>query len=155
MPAKAHEPTDQTRSEVAALASFGIPQEDIASYIGISHPTLRKHYSEELKVSSIKANAAVGEYLYRLASGMALKDPENPASHSECSRSAMFWAKTRMGWRETAHLDHTSSDGTMTPQGVSDDLRAALDAIAGKLSTSDGEGEVAGDGETGADSTSG
>lgn len=51
--------------------------------------------------------------------------------------------------------DLTSSDGTMTPQGVSDDLRAALDAIAGKLSTSDGEGQVAGDGETGADSTSG
>jgi len=107
MPNKPHEPTDQTRSEVAALASFGIPQEDIASYIGISHPTLRKHYKQELKVSSIKANAEVGKYLYRLASGMALKDPQNPASHSECSRSAMFWAKTRMGWRETTKVEHS------------------------------------------------
>ena len=126
MPNKSHEPTDQTRSEVAALASFGIPQEDIAAYIGISHPTLRKHYEQELKVSSIKANAAVGKYLYRLASGMALKDPQNPASHSECSRSAMFWAKTRMGWRETHNLDHKSSDGSMTPQQII--LRAADDS---------------------------
>ena len=118
MPNKSHQPTDKTRSEVSALASFGIPQMDIAAYIGVSHPTLRKHYDHELKVSYIKANAAVGDYLYRLASGMALKDPENPASHSECSRSAMFWAKTRMQWRETNHVDHTSSDGTMTPQKV-------------------------------------
>jgi len=126
MPNKSHKPTDQTRGEVAALASFGIPQEDIASYIGISHPTLRKHYEQELKVSSIKANAAVGKYLYRLASGMALKDPQNPASHSECSRSAMFWAKTRMGWRETQNLDHTTNGKDMPPQQII--LRAADDS---------------------------
>ena len=126
MPNKSHEPTDQTRSEVAALASFGIPQEDIAAYIGISHPTLRKHYEQELKVSSIKANAAVGKYLYRLASGMALKDPQNPASHSECSRSAMFWAKTRMGWRETNHTLHGSDpDNPLPPQQIV--IRAADD----------------------------
>ena len=118
MPNKSHEPTDQTRSEVAALASFGIPQEDIAAYIGISHPTLRKHYEQELKVSSIKANAAVGKYLYRLASGMALKDPQNPASHSECSRSAMFWAKTRMGWRETNHTLHSNDPENPMPAVV-------------------------------------
>jgi hypothetical protein len=111
MPNKSHEPTDQTRSEVSALASFGIPQADIASYLGISKPTLAKHYAEELKFSSIKANAAVGKYLYRLASGMALKDSSNPASHSECARSAMFWAKTRMGWRETNRTEVTGADG--------------------------------------------
>lgn len=113
MPAKAHKPTDETRSEVTALASFGIPQEDIAAYIGISHVTLRKHYASELKLSAIKANATVGKYLFSLASGQALK---KGASHSECARSAMFWAKTRMGWRETNNLDHTSSDGSMSPQ---------------------------------------
>jgi biotin operon repressor len=111
MPNKSHQTTEQTRSEVSALASFGIPQEDIASYLGISKPTLAKHYAEELKVSSIKANAAVGKYLYRLASGAALKDPQNPASHAECSRSAMFWAKTRMGWRETNRTEVTGADG--------------------------------------------
>lgn len=45
-----------------------------------------------------------------------------------------------------------SPNGTMTPRGVPDDLRTALDAIAGKLAGSDGAGEVAGDGKAGADS---
>ena len=112
---KAHEPNDKTRSEVSALASFGIPQEDIAAYIGVSHPTLRKHYPDELAFSSIKANATVGKYLFSLASGQALKQG---ASHGDCKTAAMFWAKTRMGWRETNHIDHTSSDGTMSPTRI-------------------------------------
>lgn len=109
---KPHKPTDKTRSEVSALASFGVPQEDIAAYIGISKPTLAKHYADELSFSSIKANATVGKFLFNMASGQAIK---SGASYGECSRAAMFWAKTRMGWRETNHIDHSSSDGTMTP----------------------------------------
>lgn len=112
MPRKAHEPTPESRVEVRTLASLGMPQDEIAAYIGISKPTLAKHYGEELKLSAIKANANVGKFLYTMASGGALKQG---ASYGECSRAAMFWAKTRMGWRETNNLDHTSSDGTMTP----------------------------------------
>jgi hypothetical protein len=37
-------------------------------------------------------------------------------------------------------LDLSSSDGTMTPKGIPDDVRSALDAIAGKLSGGDGAG---------------
>lgn len=112
MPRKAHEPTSESRVEVRTLASLGMPQDEIAAYIGISKPTLAKHYGEELKLSAIKANANVGKFLYTMASGSALKQG---ASYGECSRAAMFWAKTRMGWRETNNLDHTSSDGSMTP----------------------------------------
>jgi len=112
MPAKAHKPTDESRAEVKALASFGLPQEDIAEYVGVSHVTLRKHYASELKLSAIKANATVGKYLFSLASGQALR---NGASHSECARSAMFWAKTRMGWRETDRLEHSGPDGGAIP----------------------------------------
>jgi len=115
MPSKRHQPTEKMRNEVSALASFGIPQEDIAAYIGVSHPTLRKYYEQELKISAIKANAAVGKYLFSLASGNALKDEKNGATHGDCKAAAIFWAKTRMGWRETNHIDHTNSDGTLTP----------------------------------------
>jgi hypothetical protein len=115
MPNKTHQPTNETRAEVRALASFGFPQEDIAAYIGISHVTLRKHYESELKSSAIKANAAVGKYLYSLASGQAIK---NGATHGDCKAAAMFWAKTRMRWRETTHLDHTSSDGSLMPSRI-------------------------------------
>lgn len=108
MPAKAHQPTDESRAEVRALASFGLPQEDIAGYIGISHVTLRKYYEPELKFSAIKANAAVGEYLFSLASGKAIKDG---ATHGDCKTAAMFWAKTRMGWREKHVVEGTGENG--------------------------------------------
>ena len=132
-----HEPTDKTRSEVSALASFGVPQEDIAAYIGISKPTLAKHYPDELSFSSIKANATVGKFLFNMASGQAIK---SGASYGECSRAAMFWAKTRMGWRETNNIDHTSSDRSMTPKGIPEDVITALDAIAGKITGGDSTG---------------
>jgi len=123
MPAKAHKPTDESRAEVKALASFGLPQEDIAQYIGISHVTLRKHYASELKLSAIKANATVGKYLFSLASGQAIK---NGATHSDCKAAAMFWAKTRMGWRETDRIEHVSPDGSMSPKDADPNIVAAL-----------------------------
>lgn len=112
MPAKPHKPTDETRAEVKALASFGLVQEDIAQYVGISHVTLRKHYASELKLSAIKANATVGKYLFSLASGQAIA---NGATHGDCKTAAMFWAKTRMGWRETDRLEHSGPDGGAIP----------------------------------------
>lgn len=107
-----HEPTEKTRAEASALYSYGIPQEEIARFIGIDAKTLRKHYREELDGAHVKANAAVGRFLYQNASGSTLKDG---ATYSDCVRAAMFWAKTRMGWRETQDLNHKSEDGSMTP----------------------------------------
>ena len=40
----------------------------------------------------------VADTLYHYASGKALEDG---AAHSDVLRAAMFWAKTRMRWRET------------------------------------------------------
>jgi hypothetical protein len=110
-----HEPTDKTRSEVSALASFGVPQEDIAAYIGISKPTLAKHYADELSFSSIKANAQVGKYLFSLASGQAIK---SGATHGDCRTAAIFWSKTRMGWRETNNLDVTTNGKDIMPTEI-------------------------------------
>lgn len=92
-----HEPNDKTRSEVEALSSFGIPQDDIAEYLGVNAKTLRKHYRDELDKSEVKANAKVGQFLFSAASGKAI---EKGANYSDCVRAAMFWAKTRMGWQE-------------------------------------------------------
>ena len=108
-----HAPTEKTRAEVAALYSYGIPQKEIASFIGIDTKTLSKHYREELDVAQVKAHAAVGRFLFQSATGATLKDG---ASHSDCVRAAMFWAKTRMGWKETQGVEHTSPDGSMTPK---------------------------------------
>lgn len=103
-----HKPTDKTRAEVQALASFGTPQDEIAAYIGISKHTLEKHYPDEITAAETKANAQVGRFLFRAASGQATREG---ASHADCVRAAMFWAKTRMGWRETNNLEHTGRNG--------------------------------------------
>jgi len=103
-----HEPTEKTRAEVAALASFGVPHDSISEYMGLAPKTLRKHYREELDNSSIKANANVARFLYQSATGSTLKDG---ATYADCTRAAMFWAKTRMGWSETSKHEVTGKDG--------------------------------------------
>lgn len=101
-----HEPTQESRAEVKALAAYGISHEQIGQYIGIDPKTLRKHYRADLDEAVTKAHAAVGKYLYSAASGAALS---KGASHSDCIRAAMFYAKTQMNWRETEHENDKTS----------------------------------------------
>ena len=108
MPSKPHIPTDKTRAEIIALRSYGVPIKEVAAYIGIDDKTLYKYYKDELENSAIKANANVGKFLYQAASGQALT---TGATYSDCVRAAMFWAKTRMGWKETNVQEHTGADG--------------------------------------------
>lgn len=103
---RAHRPTDQSRGQVSALASFGVPQNDIAAYIDVDPKTLRKHYRRELDTAETRANAAVAKRLYEQATGDSV-----PA--------AIFWLKARAGWREKTDVNHVSEDGSMTPKGRS------------------------------------
>ena len=103
-----HKPTEKTRAEIVALRSYGVPIKEVAAYIGIDDKTLYKYYRDELENSAIKANANVGKFLYQAASGQALT---TGATYSDCVRAAMFWAKTRMGWKETNVQELTGKDG--------------------------------------------
>lgn len=115
-----HKPTAKTRAEVASLASFGVSHDNIAKYMGFSDETLRKHYREQLDLGAIKANAKVGAFLYRQASGQALDD--GTATNRECLTAAMFWLKTRARWRETDEKDDGNTD-----------VAAAIRELANKL----------------------
>jgi hypothetical protein len=108
-----HVPTEETRAQVFALSSFGVTQDEIGRFLDLSDDTLRKHYAPELARASVDRNAQVAGFLFRSASGSTI--PEG-ASYSDCLKAAMFWLKTRAQWRETNNLDHTSSDGSMTPK---------------------------------------
>ena len=129
-----HQPTDKTRAEIIALRSYGVPIKEVAAYIGIDDKTLYKYYKDELENSAIKANANVGKFLYQAASGQALT---TGATYSDCVRAAMFWAKTRMGWKETNIQEHTGKDGTAliptAKQMTTDELKAELEALGVKL----------------------
>ena len=129
-----HQPTEKTRAEIIALRSYGVPIKEVAAYIGIDDKTLYKYYREELENSAIKANANVGKFLYQAASGQALT---TGATYSDCVRAAMFWAKTRMGWKETITQEHTGANGKdlipSAKQMTTDELKAELEALGVKF----------------------
>ena len=81
-------------------ASRGTPHTDIASLIGCSKGTLRKHFAWELKLGKAEANLRVAEKLYNTAMG----DPTLPTT----LMAAIFWAKCQMGWKATARADSAS-----------------------------------------------
>lgn len=90
----AHQPADQERRQVEAMASHGIPEADIAAAIGIGRSTLRKHYAHELGTGHIRANSAVAQSLFKKATGTG------PGAVT----AAIFWLKCRAGWREYPEL---------------------------------------------------
>jgi hypothetical protein len=117
MSRKPHDPTQATREVVKLHALVGTRQEVIADILEIDDKTLRKYYREELDQSLSKANAAIGGALFNKAKGG--------------DTSAMiFWLKTRAGFRERQEIDHTSSDGSMTPRvdGVTIEVISADEA---------------------------
>ena len=88
---KPHSPTAEQRKTVEAMSAYGITQEDIAEVIGIDPTTLRKYYSEQLKIARAKANARVAEGLFKKATG------EGP----QAVTAAIFWLELdSLVWRE-------------------------------------------------------
>jgi IS30 family transposase len=99
--------TDEQRAQVEALAAY-LTQEQIADYFGIARNTFLammerdENISERYKRGKARAIGAVAQSLIQQA-----RDGDKVA--------AMFYLKTQAGWRETNHIDHTSSDGSMAP----------------------------------------
>jgi hypothetical protein len=90
-----HVPTGETRAKAWFMSVSGVPQARIGEVIGISDNTLRKHYRRELTCGMTEANTAVARNLYGIATGKS----------AQAASAAMFWLKTRAGWRETGEPD--------------------------------------------------
>ena len=84
-----HLPTTGRRRQVETMSAYGIPHDDIARAIGITAPTLRKYYREQLDLGRIKATVQVAGFLF------------NAAKNGNVS-ACIFWLKTRAGWSEYA-----------------------------------------------------
>jgi hypothetical protein len=95
-------PTEETKQIVRTHATVGTRHDVIADILGMDAKTLRKHYRVELDQSMAKANATIGGALFNKA-----KDGDTTAM--------IFWMKTRANWCEKHEIDHTSSDGSMSP----------------------------------------
>ncbi|MEO1105595.1 MAG: hypothetical protein AAFW98_17975 [Pseudomonadota bacterium] len=88
---------DHTARQVEAMAGYGIPLAQIAKVIEICENTMRKYYLDEIELGAVKANAKVIESLFRKATG---------DGHGAVT-AAIFWAKTRCGWKETTVNEHS------------------------------------------------
>ena len=96
-----HKPTPALRAEVVELAKVGIPKEQIAVLVGIAQETtLYKYYQKELLLGDALANKDIGGALYR-------KAMEGDVT------CMIFWAKTRMKWREPNKVSDHIAEGTI------------------------------------------
>ncbi len=91
-----HVPTKKMRKKVEMLAAGGFTQDEIGLIIDLSENALKRHYPHELRVGLLKADAAVAENLYRMASGTG----------PEAGRTAIFWMKVRRRWHEVQRVIH-------------------------------------------------
>ena len=105
---RAHKPDPGSQRQVEAMPGYGIPEADIATVLEIDPKTLRKHYRSELDKGHIKSTAKVAENLYRKATGEG----------REAVVAAIFWLKTRAGWRETLVQEHTGQLTVNLPADV-------------------------------------
>src|SRR6476619_4772114 len=129
---RAHEPDPTSRRQVEAMAGYGVLEADIAGVIGVDPKTLRKHYRDELKNGHVKANAKVAENLYRKATGEG----------RESVIAAIFWLKTRAGWRETSIHELTGRDGgpiETTVESARERISLRIAAIHARLTTTEPE----------------
>lgn len=109
MSAKPKTPTPEQRKQVDAMAAYGVPEHAIASVLGMDPKTLRKHFRKELDTAHVKANSAVAQSLYKKATS------DGPQSVT----AAIFWLKTRAGWKEIVVNEHTGKDGKeLSPPAV-------------------------------------
>lgn len=114
----AYQRTEEDRKLVEQMAACGIPQQSIAMVIGggIAEKTLRKHFRRELDTSSTIANAKVAGTLF------------NKAINGDTT-SAIFWLKTRAGWREKAEVVHSLDEATSLLAAIGQDPRNTIRQI--------------------------
>jgi hypothetical protein len=88
-----HEPNEKMRQQVKILAGVGVAHSDIGKVVGLSEPTLRRHYRAELQTGAIEANSKVAAALYNMATSQTRPNVA----------AAIFWLKVRAGWAEAPY----------------------------------------------------
>ena len=103
--------SDSQKIEVKALAQY-LSQEQIADYLGVTRKTFAAIIERDPEVFTHykkgKATAVVS-----VAKGLVQKAIAGDTT------AMIFFLKTQAGWKESQNIDHTSSDGSMTPKGRS------------------------------------
>jgi hypothetical protein len=104
---KAFVPNPAQRNIVRKLTGWGIPQQHICRLVTnpqtgkpLDPKSLRKHFALEIRTGAVEANVRIGSLI--LATILGLPPPPGTVAITDervRARLAIFWAKTRMGWR--------------------------------------------------------
>lgn len=99
MPREAFKATDKQIKEVTKLASYGLKDEDIASFLEVSESTIKKYFAEYLKLGRAKGKGDLAGAAMRMAlSGMY------PAM-------TIFMCKVRLGWKDNYEAEEPKDKG--------------------------------------------
>jgi hypothetical protein len=91
-----HKPDKRTRELVSALALNGVAQDRVAMHVGISEPSLRKHYRQELDLATESVCARVAKNLVRIAS---------TGSGNAAVQACKYVLGAKAGWRDIGRLE--------------------------------------------------
>ena len=114
MPAE-HERCKLIADTVTLHMQVGTPVKQIASVVNLDVKTLKKHYAYEIENAKAIRIQEVGGVLLNLCMRGNLN-------------AIQFYLKSQAGWSETERVDHTSSDGSMTPAPVAQITRRIVKA---------------------------
>lgn len=99
---------DNQLKQVEKLAGI-LTSDQLADFLGVARTTFydimsrQPEVSERYKKGRAKVIGGVGQNLVQKAL-------------SGDNAAMMFYLKTQAGWKETQQVDHTSSDGSMSPE---------------------------------------
>lgn len=120
--------TEKQAAQVESLAAY-LSKGQIADFFGMSRPTFDAILERDEQVS-LHYKKGKSKAIANVAQGLIRQAIEGNMT------AAIFYLKTQAGWRETVHVDNTSSDGSMATKPsidlseLSDEELRALNAIA-------------------------
>ena len=127
------EPTQDQRSQVKLMKALGIPEDRICKTITnprtrkpVAPMTLARAFAAELESGATEFHARVGNFI--LCAILGKKPALGDAIKSEQVRmtAAIFYAKTKMGWKETGSEQANKDD---KPFRVDDARQRLIDEV--------------------------
>lgn len=97
------EPSPNEIRQMELMAGLGIKNRDIALVIGVSKAMLEARCSDIIARSRVVMHMRVGANIYKMATG----DP----NHKNTALTAIFYAKSQMGWQERDRMEITGAEG--------------------------------------------
>ena len=134
------EPTDEQRNTIRALATFGLPHENIATVIGVDKQTLYKHCRPEIDEGMARGNMAIGQSLFQQATGRPAEYAPNPTGKGKpvlvreelkpVIAASIFLGKNRLGLRDRQDVAMSIED--IDPSALTDQELKELGRLLAK-----------------------